>query len=384
MPAQVPRNLTTFPRLPHHPILSRVIVIALAVASTLGCVFLVQASSAVTPEDHQAASAAAGLQTFYQGSYYRSAQWWQSANALEATIDYMQASGSRKYLGNLARIYRAHHDSDRFLDSYYDDDGWWALAWIKAYDLTRDRRYLRQAQSIFETMTDGWDNTCGGGIWWSKNRSYKNAIANELFLKVAAELHNRVPGDTWYAGWAAREWAWFRSTGMLTRSGLVIDGLAITPQGTCRPALNSPTWTYNQGVLIGGLIALGHSTRDPSMLATARRVAGAVIRSPALSPHGVLREPCEAASSCDADQPQFKGIFIRNLRVLYNRTSDPAYRSYLRRNAVSVWHNDRRADQFGLSWSGPFDRAGAARQVSALDALTAGIFVATPGRHALP
>jgi hypothetical protein len=49
-----------------------------------------------------------------------------------------------------------------------------------------------------------------------------------------------------------------------------------------------------------------------------------------------------------------------------------------------VWHNDRRADQFGLSWSGPFDRAGAARQVSALDALTAGIFVATPGRHALP
>jgi hypothetical protein len=44
----------------------------------------------------------------------------------------MQASGSRKYLGNLDRIYRAHHDSDRFLDSYYDDDGWWALAWIKA------------------------------------------------------------------------------------------------------------------------------------------------------------------------------------------------------------------------------------------------------------
>jgi predicted alpha-1,6-mannanase (GH76 family) len=359
-----------------------VTVVATAVASTLGCVFLVQAAAA--PTGHHAASAAAGLQSFYQGSYYRSAQWWQSANALEATIDYMQASGSRAYLGNLDRIYRAHHDSDRFLDSYYDDGGWWALAWIKAYDLTGARRYLRQAQSIFEAMTGGWDGTCGGGIWWNRNRTYKNAIANELFLDVAATLHNRVPGDTRYAAWAAREWAWFRGTGLLTRSGLVVDGLAITRQGACHPVLSSPTWTYNQGVLIGGLIALGHSTRDPALLATARRVAGAVIRSPALSPHGVLREPCEAASSCDADQPQFKGIFIRNLRALYDRTGDPAYRAYLARNAASVWDNDRRADEFGLSWSGPFDQPGAARQASALDALTAGIFVATPGRHALP
>lgn len=367
----------------HSRLISRLIVITAAAASTAGCACLLRASPAVTVVGNEAASAAAGLQRWYAGTHYRTAQWWQSATALEATIDYMQASGSRAYVSNLSRIYRAHHDSDHFLNSYYDDDGWWALAWIKAYDLTKDRRYLQQARDIFAAMTGGWDDTCGGGIWWSQDQTYKNAIANELFLKVSAQLHNRVPGDTRYAGWAAREWAWFRGTGMLTRAGLVVDGLAIGRQGACRPLLTSPAWTYNQGVLIGGLVSLKHATGNPSLLATAQRVAGTVIRSPVLSPRGVLREPCEA-SSCDADQPQFKGIFMGNLKVLYDQTDDPEYLGYLRHNAASVWRYDRRASQFGLNWAGPFDRPGAPRQSAALAALTAGIFVAGPARNALP
>jgi predicted alpha-1,6-mannanase (GH76 family) len=284
-------------------LISRIIVIATAAASTAGCVCVLRASPVMTDFANEAGSAAAGLQRWYEGTHYRTAQWWQSATALEATIDYMRAPGSRAYVSNLSRIYRAHHDSNHFRSSYYDDDGWWALAWIKAYDLTKDGRYLQQARDIFAAMTGGWDDTCGGGIWWSQDRTYKNAIANELFLKVGAQRHNRV--------------------------------------------------------------------------------AGAVIRSPALSPHGVLREPCEA-SSCDADQPQFKGIFMGNLKALYNRTADPAYLSYLRRNADSVWRHDRRANQFGLNWAGPFDRPDAPRQSAALAALTAGIFVAGPARNALP
>jgi Glycosyl hydrolase family 76 len=86
----------------------------------------------------------------------------------------------------------------------------------------------------------------------------------------------------------------------------------------------------------------------------------------------VLRERCEAASSCNADQTLFKGIFIRNLS-LDSRVDGAPYRAYLRRNASSVWENDRRADEFGLNWSGPFDRPGTARQAAALDALTTGV-----------
>jgi predicted alpha-1,6-mannanase (GH76 family) len=320
-------------------------------------------------DNAEAARAVAALQRSYRASTYIATRSWQSANALGATIDYMRASGSQDFLADLRETYRAHHGRDNFLNGYYDDEGWWALTWINAYDLTGNPRYLSQASDIFADMTGGWDSTCGGGIWWSKARQYKNAIANELFLQVAVALHQRTPGDTFYAGWAQREWSWFQGSGMITGSHLVIDGLA-----ACRPDLTSPTWTYNQGVLIGGLVALARMTGSRAPLATADRIAHAVMDSDALSPRGILRDPCEP-SSCDEDEPLFKGIFMKNLKLLADQAGQTgtaggvSYREYLRRNAVAVWSNDRRGDEFGLSWSGPFDSASTARQTAALDVL---------------
>ena len=321
------------------------------------------------PDNAEAARAVAALQRRYGAGGYRATRSWQSANALDATIDYMRASGSPDFLADLNETFRAHHGRDNFLNGYYDDEGWWALTWINAYDLTGNGAYLSQARDIFADMAGGWDGTCGGGIWWSKARHYKNAIANELFLQVAVALHERTPGDTGYGSWAQREWAWFQGSGMLTGSHLVIDGLA-----ACQPDLSSPTWTYNQGVLIGGLVALARMTGREAPLAAAERIADAVMDSQALSPHGILRDPCEP-SSCDEDQPLFKGIFAKNLKLLADqagrlgRAGGVSYAGYLRRNAVAVWSSDRRGDEFGLSWSGPFDAAGTARQTSALDVL---------------
>jgi hypothetical protein len=87
----------------------------------------------------------------------------------------------------------------------------------------------------------------------------------------------------------------------------------------------------------------------------------------------VRREPCERWSACDADETLFKGIFVANLCKLDSQVTGAPYRAYLRRNASSGWARDRRADEFGLSWTGPFDQPGTARQAAALDALTAGI-----------
>ncbi|EER43147.1 glycosyl hydrolase [Histoplasma capsulatum H143] len=104
-----------------------------------------------------------------------------------------------------------------FINDYYDDEGWWALGWVQVYDLTGDPKYLNMAEDIFEDMTRGWDDSrCGGGIWWDKNQTALVAIANELFLSVAAHLATRVHHKAnHYHSWATKGWYWFKKTGMI-------------------------------------------------------------------------------------------------------------------------------------------------------------------------
>jgi predicted alpha-1,6-mannanase (GH76 family) len=329
--------------------------------------------------DYRACAAAgvAALQRWYDSStgLWQSTGWWNAANALTALIGYTQCTGDRGHVGVIQTTFTAAQKQHAgFVNDYYDDNGWWALAWVAAYDLTSDSRYLDAAQAIFTANTAGWDPVCGGGLWWNTAKNYKNAIPNELFLTLAARLHQRTPGDQNYLTWAQREWEWFSSSGLVGPHGMVNDGL------TAACANNGgTTWTYNQGVILGGLAALYQITGDAAYLEQGESIAAAALSSlttpPSAKPPGILTEPCEATTAgCDGDQAQFKGIFVRFLYDFYLQSPQPAYHTFVLANADSVWANNKNAShQFGLRWTGPFDKADAARQSSALDALNAAV-----------
>jgi predicted alpha-1,6-mannanase (GH76 family) len=325
----------------------------------------------------RAAAGIAALQRWYHPGtgLWESTGWWNAANALTAVIRYTRVTGDHSYREVLPATFtaarRRHPD---FINAYFDDNQWWALAWVAAYDLTADERYLAAARTIFAAALGGWDATCGGGLWWNEDRRYKNAITNELFLTLAALLHQRTPGDRLYLDWALREWEWLRGSGMIAPGGLVNDGLTAecaNNQGT--------TWTYNQGVILGGLTALHQITGDQGYLRQAEVTADAALRALA-GPRGILAEPSEPAGG-DGDHTQFKGIFVRNLHELHGVAGRPAYRAFLLANADSVWDNARNpADEFGLRWAGPFDAADASRQSSAVEALIAAAALTAPGQ----
>ena len=323
----------------------------------------------------EAATDAQVLQSWYNTSngVFNTTGWWNSANALNALIDYSRLTGNTAYTSDIATTYNLN-SSGGFVSSAhsYDDEGWWALTWLNAYDYTGNVTYLNMAKSIFTDITGAWDSTCNGGVWWSGARTYKNAITNELFLELAARLHERTPGDGGsgsYLDWANREWTWFSASGMINSSNLINDGLNSSCQNN-----GQTTWTYNQGVILGGLTDMYKITANTSYLTEAETIANAATTS-LVNTNGSLKEPNEpCGSSCGPDGPQFKGIFMRNLAYLYAADHQQAYENFILTNANSIWQNDRNsANQFGMEWAGPVDSVDAARQSSTLDAFNAAI-----------
>jgi len=350
-------------------------------AVTLGglCVLCVAAngdsgSSGSPGYSQQATDGIRTLQQWYSqssGLYASPSGWWNAANAITMLANYSRATGSTQYLSAISNTFKNANKANgttNFINTYDDDEGWWALAWIDAYDLTGTRAYLTMAETIFADIAAEWDTTtCGGGVWWQKPNTYKNAIANELFLTVAASLANRTTRNesAAYLEWAQKEWMWFKASGMINSQNLINDGLTVTDSGACTNN-GKTTWTYNQGVILGGLVELSKAEHDPTLLTQAAAIANAAIAN--LTVNGILVESTINGN----DAPQFKGIFIRNLVVLNKAGPNAEYKKFVDANANSIWTNNRgRSYELGAVWQGPFDSTDAIRQTSALDALVA-------------
>jgi predicted alpha-1,6-mannanase (GH76 family) len=237
------------------------------------------------------------------------------------------------------------------------------------YDVTNEQRYLKAAQSIFNDMDKAYNTTPCGGLWWDKQHTYVNAIANELYIDVAAHLATRSQHrSSYYLDRAIKACEWFQNSGMINAQWNINDGLNST---TCENN-NGTVWSYNQGVILGALSELSRATRDTSFTTLAKRIADAGIAKLSDS-DGILHDPCEP--DCGADGSQFKGVFARNLRILQQVSPEARYAKFLGRNADSVWHADRnRRNKFGLVWDGPFvGPANASTQSSALDVIVAAL-----------
>lgn len=219
-------------------------------------------------------------------------------------------------------------------------------------------------------MTSGGPTNCSnGGIHWCNDNSYVNAIANELYLSVAAHLAARVTANaTQYIEIAQNQWTWFNNSGMINADNTINDGLTTSCENN-----GNTVWSYNQGVILGGLVELNKVAPDPSYLTAAATIATAAIANLTDQNH-ILHEPCEP--DCAPDGTQFKGIFIRNLLALHKVAPQDLYAQVITNSADSIWANDNMDNQLSVDWAGPFvTPANASTHSSAMDALIAAIVV---------
>ncbi|MFD1051305.1 glycoside hydrolase family 76 protein, partial [Kibdelosporangium lantanae] len=161
-----------------------------------------------------------------------------------------------------------------------DDEGWWALTWINAYDLTKDARYLATARSVFGDMTTGWDTVCGGGIWSRAGEDLKSVRANGPATILLTRLGNRVDLQQ------ARAMAEWMEDNLLDETvGLLWVGLHVNMDGEVREMVKE-AYTYTQGVYLGACLELA-AAGDPVWAERAERTVLAI--SEHLTNNGVLR-----------------------------------------------------------------------------------------------
>ncbi|KAJ7703216.1 glycoside hydrolase family 76 protein [Mycena rosella] len=307
---------------------------------------------------------------------YTGGSLWTDANTLEDLHNLMLATGTNEFaaVADQSFIGKSAQSSDTahwnsILGGSNDDAGWVVLALWKIADYKIARgldatAYQNSALTIYNIIAGQWDNTCGGGVWWSTAHTYKNgnhalisylAITNELFLLVSATGAINFPSNAAFRTNANNVWTWLKNSGMRNSAGLWNDGLtdACTNNG-------ETTWTYNQGVIASGLSALYAVTKDASLLTEAEITLDATIKL--LTTNNILRESCDNAAAgtvqCNQDQQIFKGIWTKSLQYYLDRANDPArvakYSAFLGSQSSGVFHfGTDAAGDVGSVWYAP-------------------------------
>ncbi|KAK0286772.1 hypothetical protein LTR35_004241 [Friedmanniomyces endolithicus] len=294
--------------------------------------------------------------------------WWQSANILTTMADLASINPDFNNTANFVfkNVFTAAlaTNGGTWLNGYYDDEGWWAMAFIKVYDVTGSTAYLSAAEEIFEDLRTGLNATVLPVA--GNDPAHVNSINNELFIDVAASLGNRVQQKRdYYRRYAEHQANWFLNAGLLTKNNTFHDGLHLATY-----TAEGPIFSYNQGVILGALVELSKVTGNSTWLDHATETAQGTIRT-LVDHNGIFTETGEFPTH-GTTAGQFKGVFARNLAYLQSVRGDESYVALLTKSADSIWQHDRDEDGFlGPDWQGPVYGISAAAQGSALDCLVA-------------
>jgi predicted alpha-1,6-mannanase (GH76 family) len=278
--------------------------------------------------------------------------WWQ-AHGLDILLDGYQRTKVLDYTAKMQQLQQGtkKKNGNTYLNNFYDDMAWQALANLRAFQLTQDPSYKTTALQLWDDLKTGWNTNQGGGIAWKKDqRDYKNTPANAPVAILAARLYqlDHNPDDL---TWAMKIYDWEKKTLVDPSTGAVWDGINRQGNGQI-----DKDWrfSYNQGVFLGAGLELYRATQQSTYLDDANRTASYVLNDSQLSPGGVLKD------EGGGDGGLFKGILVRYLAQLatepaVSATARANYVSFLKFNGESLYRKGMRKSDylFNTNWTSP-------------------------------
>jgi hypothetical protein len=240
------------------------------------------------------------------------------------------AAGAERYLNRGLRPLPGYSpypgDREANTETWFDDNGWWGLAFVQAYRASGTRRYLADAQRALRYVAAaGWDPGAGG-IWWNTQHPYKSGPALAADTLLAVELYAQTHSSFALAQ-ARRFLAWANTGGFSAANGLYADS-----------SVDETPVDYVEGPLIYAQAALCRLTGEQGYCQRAAQV-----EQTALSRFGYLLD----------FSPQYDAIYLQWMLALYALEGDPTLYLLAADNARDA--QTRAADGEGLyllSWNG--------------------------------
>ena len=240
------------------------------------------------------------------------------------------AAGAERYLNRGLRPVPGYSpypgDRDAGTQTWFDDNGWWGLAFVDAYRATGSRRYLADAERALRYIARAGWATGSGGIWWNTSHPYKSgpALASDTLL---ATLLYQYSGSAFDLAQARRFLTYANGAGFSAPDALYADS-----------SVNSTPVDYIEGPLIYAQALLCKLSGTAADCQTAQRVKAA-----ALSRFGYLLD----------FSPQYDAIYLQWLLELYALEGDTTLYRMAADNARNA--QSRAANAQGLyllGWNG--------------------------------
>jgi hypothetical protein len=240
------------------------------------------------------------------------------------------AAGAERYLNHGLRPLAGYspYPGDREADTetWFDDNGWWGLAFINAYKATGTHRYLRDAERALRYIaTVGWDPQ-GGGIWWNTDHPYKAGEALASGTLLATLLYQQTH-SAFALGQALKYLAWANTSGFSAAEGLYAGS-----------NLDPTPIDYIEAPLIYAQALLCTLTATPADCERASQ-----LQAVALDRFGYLLD----------FSPQYDAIYLQWMLALYSLQNDPVLYALAVDNARDAQTRALNSEGlYLLSWNG--------------------------------
>lgn len=268
---------------------------------------------------------------------------WTQAIYWDMIMNGYKRTGDKKYYQLIEDIYQGGYEQ---YDAYnwnntvewfiYDDIMWWVISMARAYEITKDPKYLGHSILGFERVWKGtpgvkdkgsYDPEKGGMKWGWKRDEWRGKMACINYPTVigAMTLYN-ITKDQSYLDRAKEIYAWSRNTLFDKKDGKVADHKAGDDP------INWTTQLYNQATCIGAAVMLYKETGDKTYLNDA--ILAADYSKNAMSDeNGIL------FYKNGIEQGIYTAIFAQYIIRLIEDCNQPQYLEWLYTNINTAWKN---------------------------------------------